>query len=413
MMTTRFPWLALGFALSLGCATEPAELPGFEARSSLPRVTPEVSAADLAAVVQAGNRLAFSLFRAAPADTNLVVAPHGLARVLAMTWAGAGGATADELAGALGVSLPPARWHAAMNALDLELAGRTGSPLAVYDQLLASEAIAPTAAYLDLLAADYGTGVRLVDFAAAPGEVCQAVNAWAADSSDGRLDDLIPGTMMTTSTTMVVADGATFSAAWHYGFRRSDTDTSGFTRGDGSRIDVPMMSAPATVGVADGPGWSAADIPFLGDDLAFLLIVPATGELERLAADLDADRLAAMVASLKPATIVVSLPRFEVRSELALRPFLANLGVEHAFSAGADFTGLDPAGHVSLADVAAQAYLGVDENGSSPGADRGGFADRSQMMRTVRADRPFLFVIRDRPTGAVLFVGRVVDPTRE
>ena len=163
---------------------------------------------------------------------------------------------------------------------------------------------------------------------------------------------------------------------------------------------------------ASGPGWQAVEIPYVGGSLAMTIIVPA--DLAAFEAALTADRLAAITASLADAEVALTLPRFSIETKAQLADVLAALGMPSAFDDRADFGGITTAEQLAISDVIHQANIDVDEKGTEAAAATAVAMAASAMPAepvTLRVDRPFLFAVRDVPTGAVLFLGQVVDPS--
>ena len=400
---------------------------GDELRSDLARSTPSVSAADLHTLVDGNSEFAFDLYRALSAeDGNLFYSPHSISLALAMTYAGARGETERQMAEALRFGLPQTDLHAAFNALDLELAARgaddDGFRLRIASAVWGQRGYEFLDDFLDHLAQHYGAGVMAADFQGAPEASREAINDWVAERTADRVRDLIPPELIHPLTRMVLANAVYFHAAWAIPFSESGTAPGAFQLLDGGSVDVPMMRIDDEFTYASGDGYQAVDLPYEGYELSMTILAPDRGRFAEFEQALDAELLIRVIADLHPRTVDLSMPRFEFESQFRLAGTLKALGMGDAFDPSrSDFSGIDgrscAAGDqpcLYVEDVVHQAFVSVDEAGTEAAAAT------AVLMRiesagpppvTVAIDRPFIFLIRDRATGAILFLGRVLDPS--
>ncbi len=391
-----------------------------EVRSGLDRdLTPDVSPAELEKLVEGNTAFAVDLYQLArPSGANLFMSPHSVSIALAMTYAGASGATATQLADALHFTLPEPQLHAAWGALDLALISRadqaTGDTipfrLTTANALFGQTGWRFLPAFLDTLAVNYGAGMRVLDFAAAPEPSRATINDWVEDRTEDRIKDLLPEGSITSSTRLVLANAIYFSAAWATPFEASETADRPFKLAGGAEIAVPTLHQDVELGYGAGSGFRAAELPYDGDQLSMVVVLP--DDLAAFEDGLDVPRLEEVLASLTPHQLALSLPKFKFDAPLGLKDILIELGMEDAFTARADFSRIDGARDLVIADVLHKGFVAIDERGTEAAAATAViFEDTSVPERaTLAVDRPFFFLIRDRPTGAILFVGRVVDP---
>jgi len=359
------------------------------------------------------------LGRVGTSGGNVVVSPASVALALAMARAGAGGATAAQMDNVLhGVGAD------GLNALDQALAARNGTftdaagvglpvTLQIANAPFAQRGLALLPAYLDTLAADFGAGVRLVDYQADPEAARQTINAWVKTQTDGRIPQLLGTGTVTPATRLALVNAIYLKASWATAFPADATQPAPFTRADGSTVSVATMSLSTSLQYAAGPGWRAVELPYVGGSLALTVIVP--DDLATFEAGLTEQGLAQVTSALAPREVDLSLPKFSIETATSLAAALTALGMPLAFDPDqADFSGITTQQRLFISDVIHQADIAVDEKGTEAAAASAvvmaGTAAPAERV-TLRVDRPFLFALRDLPTGAILFLGRVADPS--
>jgi serpin B len=420
--------VALGPLGPVACGGASGSSPEFGVvQSSLSRDTsPQVASSDLQALEEGNTTFAFNLYQqiAAGNETdNLFYSPYSVSIALAMTYAGASASTATQMATALDFQLPPSALHPAFDALDLQLASRAqgqagdnGQPfkLNVVDSLWADRTFTFEEPFLDTLAQDYGSGLRTVDFENAPETARGAINGWVSDQTDKLIPQLLPDGSIDSSTRFVIVNAIYFNAGWQSPFTASATQPGAFTHLDGSTAQVPMMNESLETGYASGSNWQATELPYAGGQTSMVIVLPQPGQLPQVEQGLDASFLSSVVSSLQPTEVALSMPKFSITgATISLATELRKLGMTDAFDqALANFSAMTPQS-VYVSDVLHQAYVSVDENGTQAAAATAAIGVATSALQnsaTMTVDRPFFFVIRDIPTGSVLFVGRMLSP---
>jgi serpin B len=345
--------LALGAAL-LACGILPGAASIAEARSDAPRDTsPDVSEADLGELVGGNNAFAFAFYQAIRGEEgNIVYSPHSISLALAMTYAGARGETEQQMAETLHYTLPQDRLHPAFNAVDLALASRgsvegegdgdtQGFQLDVANTLWCDESYSIAPGFLDLLAQNYGAGVRLVDFAEGDLEhERQIINEWTSEQTNGQITDVLPPDSITEDTRLILANAVYFRADWFHPFSANATHGEPFTLLDGTEVTVQMMRQGWEWGsqlprYAQGEGYQAVDLPYEGGDVAMLILLPDAGQFTEFEDRLDSALLDTVLGDLSDeyAILVLSMPRFDFESpSLSLVDTLSEMGMPIAFS---------------------------------------------------------------------------------
>lgn len=390
-------------------------------RSTKARITQAAPAEDTEQLVRDTNGFGFDVYRKLiTGDENLAFSPSSLTTALSMTYPGAKGETQKAFEKTMRLTLPSERFHRAMNTVDLALesrgqhaSGRAGKAFALEsnNQLFAQKGLALQPAFLDVLAVEYGAGVRLLDFAASPDPSRKAINEWVSTNTRALIPELIPAGLITTDTRLTLVNTLYFNAGWKKPFDRAKTAPGPFTRTDGSVIQVSYMAGDeleARVGTLGDV--EVLELPYSGDEVALLVLVPPAGRLSALEASLDGVKLAEYVAALTGTTNAVRLPRFEARTHARVDEALIALGLGVAFTSAADFSGMTDTEKLAISAVVHEAVVKTDEDGTEAAAASAVIVGRVSLPQYVEVNRPFVYVVRDRPTGAALFVGRITQP---
>jgi serpin B len=411
-------------------ACAPATSPGGDvglaladvAQADVPR-----SSADPNDALDAGAALdafGLDLYRAVAAgQTNVVFSPASITLALAMARAGARGQTAAEMDAVMHAvaSDDHAGW---LNALDQALDARSGTfkdesgkdlqvTLRIANAPFAQQRMPLEKAYLEALAARYGAGLRLVDYAKQTEKARTLINGWVDAQTEQRIPELLVPGVLTSATRLALVNAIYLKAPWQTPFSADATKAGTFTRAGGSTVQVPFMATTAALRYASGDGWRAVEIPYIGGSLAMTIILP--DNLAGFEGTLTADTFAAITSTLTDTQVALALPKFGIETKAELTPILAALGIPSAFDDRADFSGITTAEQLVISNVIHQANIDVDEKGTEAAAATAVVMRATTAMPeepvAFRADRPFLFALRDVPTGAVLFLGRVGDPS--
>jgi len=392
--------------------------PGTTSRGAGPQEPPPSIADDafLAAL--------FAELRAEPG--NLFLSPWSVQTALEMALAGAGGSTAEQLEALLAVerSQAAARFRRAQAALEPPLLpvrdaapGKEPRPcyqLDLVNAAWAAPGLSLRPAYQRLLHEGFGAALARQGFEDAAGAAA-AINGWGAERTDGRIRELIRAEDLDANTLLVLVNAIRFQADWAKAFAERKTEPALFTTSAGVERAVPMMHRLGEYGYAETEALQAVRLDYRGGQLAMILLLPKDeGGLPALEASLRPELLRQLPQTMRPATVDLRLPRFQIDRRYRLDAPLRRAGMIDAFDAGrADFSGI-AAEPMFVSAVLHQAGITVDERGTEASA-----ATAVQLAKlgyleadaTFTADRPFLFLIRHRDTGAVLFLGRVDDPS--
>lgn len=386
-------------------------------------------AAAVPAVAGAMAGLAGRLYGAlASGDTNLALSPYSIAVALGLVLNGAGGQTASQMESVLGLGdgLDLAAFNGGLNALTQEIEGLAGPAqrsdgssaeivLATANQLFGDRSVDWAPEFLDVLAREYGAGMRVVDYVNATEEARKLINDWTAEQTHDKIPQIIPEGVLDALTRLVLVNAIYLKAPWEVPFMEGSTTPGDFHRLDGSVVSADLMHGVAQGGLVHGPDWKGGRILYAGGTLAMTVVVPDADRFSAVEGVLASDGVAALLAEPGPGEVLLTLPKWTFRSTSPLTTALQGFGMVDAFDQGrADLDAMTPdPNDFYLTAVLHQAFIAVDEEGTEAAAATAAVAGATSMpiRDELVVDRPFLFVIHDVAHGTPLFLGRVTDPT--
>ncbi len=378
---------------------------------------------DLAKQVAAANHaFAVDLYGGmAGKNGNLIFSPISVSLALSMTWEGARGETEAQMSQVLhlpllhGSPLEVERRRLLMGGLG----GTKDYQLRVANKLWLQSGFPVEPAFLDATAKGYGAAAETLDFVRAAEPSRLKINSWVEAQTNGKIKELIPGGAIDPSTRLVLTNAIYFKGRWAKQFDKKDTKSEPFFTG-GKQVRAPLMSADATFGYAASDGAQLVSLPYRGDALDMVVIVPddksGLAALEKQLA--RPGKLDSWLRQMSEQEVYLYLPRWKAEVTVGMSALLIQLGMKLAFDPRkADFSGIAGKGHeppLYISAVFHKAFVEVNEEGTEAAAATGmvaAAADAMHQTPTVRADHPFIYLIRDRKSGLVLFMGRTVDPT--
>lgn len=388
---------------------------------------PELEPTELERLTKSQANLAVDLYQAVrkrpeSAEQNLFLSPHSVSIALAMTYAGARGSTAGEMKNALHFDLPDERLHTAFDYLDLQLASRGTRTeakdeqpfrLDVSSSLWGQSGTPFEEPFLDTLAVNYGAGLNLVDFVRATEKSRQTINGWVEKETERRIKDILPQGSVDSDTRLVLVNAIYFKASWATKFDPEGTAEASFTKIDGTKVPVSMMSTRAVSRpyLREG-GFEAVEMPYVGDELSMLVVVP-TGSFADFEASLTGEKVLDILGRLQPREVDLGFPKLKVESAMSLKAPLQSLGMNQAFDRSADFSGMSTAEKLRISDVLHKTFLQIDEKGTEAAAATAVTVVLTSLptdVITMKVDRPFFVAIVDRATKTLVFFGRILEP---
>jgi serpin B len=392
---------------------------------------------------KATNELGVALHRQlATGDENLCISPYSIESALAMTFAGADGETRTEMARVLHLTndgTVPVSFAALQRSLE-EMSAKTaelvkeskkfGGPsepitLNIANRLFAQKGYAFCDAYLSLVKQNFGGAFEPLDFIANPAVATQRINKWVADQTRDRIRDLIPGGALDKTTRLVLANALYLKAPWASEFSENATQREPFHGRGGSQINVPMMRKSSDhFGYAKRDGYTAVSLPYAGNDLQFLVLLPdGVNGLHALESKLTGELLA-QCAKLQTREADLHLPKFKLEPPtMALAEKFEALGMKTAFDKPQGSANFDkiaprkPNDYLYISQIFHKTFIAVDEKGTEAAAATAVAMMAGTALRSpppppieVKVDRPFVYAIQHVPSGVCIFLGRVTDP---
>jgi serpin B len=386
-------------------------------------------ATEKATTVAADNSFGVDLYSrlAAANKENIFCSPYSIRTILTMTFAGAGGNTAAQMASVLHLdSVPPAQLHAAFSALSKTLNAKdTNYDLTIANALWGQRGYGFREDFQNLLQKSYGASLHEMDFVDAAEPARVTINQWVQQQTHEKIKDLLsPGTL-NEATCLVLTDAIYFKGAWDEPFRKEQTRQEAFHLDSNQDVQTSMMHhGTSSLKYLGTDRFQAVELPYKGGELSMVLIVPRTVDgLAAVEKEFTSESIAQRPAKLENQRVVLTMPKFTMTRALDLNVVLKGMGMVDAFDRhAADFSGMVTEKEMEarppfISQVVHKAFVDVDEEGTEAAAATAVAVATATAMRgpspppmIVTADRPFLFLIRHRDSGVILFLGRLVDP---
>ncbi|MBU3895763.1 serpin family protein [Patescibacteria group bacterium] len=369
-------------------------------------------------VINANNKFAFDLYSELnkSENGNIFYSPYSISTALAMTYEGAKGQTADEMKSVFyfpeSSILRPnsAAVYNGINegAKDYEL--RTGNALWVQQDYLLLED------YTSRVEKYYGGKVANVDFIQETEKSRQTINSFIEEQTNNKIEDLIPAGLLNSMTRLVLTNAIYFKGTWEWEFDKSNAREEDFKITPDNVVKTPMMfmnPEKTSFNYADTEDLQILELPYKGDEISMLILLP-TENLNTIESSLTVEKINEYKAQMKETKLdSISLPKFEFDTKYFMTDTLGNLGMPTAFSGNADFSGMTGGRDLFISSVIHQAYVKVDEEGTEAAAATtvGMLTSAMPQEKIFRANHPFIFLIQEKETGNILFLGRVINPT--
>ncbi len=395
---------------------------------------------DIAEVAKGNNEFAFGLYAKLKDEKgNLFFSPFSISTALAMTYGGARGETAEQMAKTLHFTVDEARLHPAIASLNKELNGdgksSHGYQLSVANSLWGQKGYKFLPDFLKLLETNYGAGLHEADFKTDFEKERQVINGWVEKETRDKIKDLLQPGILNELTRLVLVNAIYFKGDWENQFKKGLTRDAIFMVTPDQKVKVPLMYQEDEFKYIEEEDFQALDLPYIGKELSMVIFLPkqidGLGELEKSLSEENLSKWSSKFVSEK---VEVYIPKFKVEKDFSLKETLSAKGMPRAFDGDirddgkmADFSkmvkfpsdlhGGDPEVGLYISAVIHKAFVEVNEKGTEAAAAtavimgaRPGPIRAKPKQIIFRADHPFLFMIRDNKSGSILFMGRVVNP---
>jgi len=373
-------------------------------------------AQDLGSVVDANNQFAFELYwQYKSKDGNIFFSPYSISSALAMTYEGARGKTADEI---------QAVFHFPKDG-----SARQESFLKVYNQinkkdkkyqlhtanaLWAQKDYPFLEDYFKLVEKYYGGKITSLDFVKETEKSRLTINRWVEEQTNDKIKDLVPRGSVGSDTRLVLTNAIYFKGFWLKQFDKKDTEEKDFRVSPGNTVKSQMMHSTGKgmeFNYAETDKLQILELPYEGEELSMLILLPKENSLESVEGSLNAEKLSKLKGLLRKEEVDIYMPKFKFETKYFMAEDLCRMGMPTAFSGSADFSGMTGKRDLFISQVIHQAFVDVNEEGTEAAAATAVIMKMGlSEIRTFKADHPFIFVIQERETGNILFLGRVVNP---
>ncbi|MCK4752616.1 MAG: serpin family protein [Planctomycetes bacterium] len=374
-------------------------------------------------ITQANNKFATDLYaKLSTTKGNLFFSPYSISTALAMTYAGAKNDTAAQMAEALNFPTEPAmtkeQFHYNFGAVikNLNSQGEKGNyDLTIANALWGQAGYGFLDEYLELVKTNYDSQLNKVDFIKNTEAARLTINKWVEDKTNDKIKNLLQKGVLNNLTRLVLTNAIYFKGNWADQFKTERTKDQPFTLITGDKIDVPMMNRTEKFSYTEADSLQVLELPYVEDELSMIILLPKKdSSLAELENGLTSENLSTWMKQLIKREVIVAVPKFKMESKFDLVPVLKSMGMKNAFTGKADFSGMNGRKDLAISAVVHKAYVDVNEEGTEAAAATGITMSLTsavpEAIPVFRADRPFVFLIRDNGTGSILFLGRVMNP---
>lgn len=405
--------LILCFALTVVSCRKNQQNPNGDTPLDLP--------AGSSAVTTAVNQFAIKIFQQTlqtePAGTNTLISPLSLSLALDMTYNGAAGNTADSMAAALQLSgVPLSELNAVSHAIVKQMPREDDKvQLSIANSIWYKQTgPQPTTSFLDTITDNYLGTIQGLDFANTA--ALNTINSWVAKNTGNKIPQILQS--LDPGTVMLLVNAIYFNGSWLHGFQASATQNGTFHLSNGTTTSVPFMNQKISLPMLSDSAFTIVDMPYgAGQAFDMYLVMPnnTTQSINDFAASLNTASLSKAISGLDTQQIDLSMPKWEYSYSIGnMQPELTALGMGIAFSNGANFTTMYPGASTAISRVIHKTYISVSENGTQAAAATGVEIRATVVANTpqIQFDHPFLYVIAEKQTGMLLFIGIVNDPSQ-
>ncbi|WP_299239228.1 serpin family protein [Sulfurihydrogenibium sp.] len=381
---------------------------------------------DLKVVSQGINKFSFDLYKKLKdkdkgkgknKEENIFYSPASISIALAMTYAGARGNTEKQMANVLNFTLPQNRLHPAYSKLIENLKSNKDYELSIANALWLQKDYKYLQEFLNTMEKYYKGGFNEVDYKTNPEGARIKINNWVSKETKEKIKDILNPGDITSLTRLVLTNAIYFKGKWQTEFDKMATRDEDFYLINGQKTKVKMMYQKNTFNYYENDDFQLLEIPYKGDKVSMVIILPKVGKFKTVENMMDEKKLQEWLKNAMKTEVKVYIPRFKFTQGFNLSNVLSDMGMKDAFSPGAaDFSGINgEKNDLYITSVIHKAFVEVNEEGTEAAAATAVVMDTKALLieeLVFKADHPFIFLIRDKKTGSILFMGRVMDPNK-
>ena len=374
----------------------------------------------IAEIITANNQFAIAMYQQIngqpdQADKNVFFSPYSLSTAMAMVYAAAEGETKAQIQKTFHYPAP-----AILNPNSAALYNQFNKPnpdykLATVNDLWMQQGLTPTKSYIDTVQRYYSGQVTALDFEGSPDSARQTINKKIVEKTKQMIPELLPKGSIKSDTAVVLTNAVYFKGDWTLPFTAERTSAQPFYNAIGRASTVQMMQQQSYFSYYENKHIQVVQLPYKGDDLSMLVVLPKLNHklaMQQLAKSLNATKIKQWRSGLVRQEVDLQLPKFKLDARYQMKTLLADMGMPKAFNNGAEFNLYADGTPIKLDEVYHQAVVTVDEKGTEAAAAAGAVGMYVGMSYPVefKADHPFMFMIKDNKTDAILFLGQVNKP---
>jgi len=375
-------------------------------------------------VVGANNQFAFDLYSEYKSEKgNIFFSPYSISTALTMTYEGAKGKTAEEMQAVLRIPKDDEKRRLEFAKIYNQINKDSKNyKLSTANALWAQKDYQFLEEYINNVKEYYGGKTTNLDFIKETEKSRVIINDWVEDQTNNKIKNLIPRGAVDSLTRLVLTNAIYFKGTWVLQFDKKDTKDENFKTSSGKTVKVPMMkliSDDAEFNYAKADKVQILELPYDGEDLSMLLILPEEDNLKKLEKSISTKKLSEWKSAFKKQRVDIYIPKFKFETKYFMAETLKKMGMPTAFKwPGADFSGMDGTRDLYIGEVIHQAFVEVNEEGTEAAAatavimEWGSAGGEKPAIPVFRADHPFIFIIQQKETGNILFMGRVSNPNK-
>lgn len=394
-------------------------LPALVLLSAGVQSAPPPGKTDLAVLVHGNHRSAADLYQQLKRNSgNLLFSPYSISSSMGMAWMGAKGTTQEQMAKVLSIHLPKPRFASAYHHLFQKLNRQESQTACALQTALGlwierSQKILP--AFEQTARKQFKATVAQLNFSEQPEEARATINEWVKKQTQNHIDQLLPNGFLQPDTKIVVVNAIYFKGRWEKPFRKDLTQRLPFQLSKEKQITTDLMRTEGRFPYLDRKSFQVLELPYQGQQLSMVIFLPKQRNgIDNMEKMLTPELIRKSIRRLAPTVVRAQIPKFEMASELRLNRALRAMGMANAFSREANFSGITGQRNLAISQVVHKAMITVDEEGTEAAAASGvgvrPISEQFPPAPVFRADHPFLFLIREKSTGSILFMGRVSNP---